>query len=86
MASGAAGVSDLMIKAFVNYVMNRNHFSLRAFFLGLFENRRRQRRLSINDMESDTTGEPETDCNPLRSLVYEVKTESGWRVFRRPGK
>ena len=67
-------------------LMNSKTPSLRTFFLSLFKNRRGQFDLTYDDMESDTTGEPETDCNPMRNMVYEVRTTSGWKVFHRPGK
>jgi hypothetical protein len=66
--------------------MNNDNLPKHSFFRCLFENITGKVLLSSNNVEPDTLGEPESACNPARSLVYEVRTTSGWKVFRRPGK
>ena len=67
-------------------LMNSNNSTKRSFFRCLFENITGKRLLSQDNVEPDTLGEPEGDCNPMRNMVYEVRTTSGWKVFHRPGK
>ena len=63
--------------------MHSDNHPKRPFFFGLFQNMGRRGLFRLLDVDPDAAKEPRLDDNPLRDLVYEVKTKRGWRLFRR---